>query len=72
MLIWGLRGPKSGLRVRILGLDGQGGGTEGQTDGHLEITPCVLLDIGPLGPLPKKEVEVVTKRKNARESHNSK
>ena len=32
--------------------DGQ---TDGQTDGRLEITPCVLQDIGPLGPLPKKD-----------------
>ena len=23
-------------------------------DGHLEIRPCVLENIGPLGPLPKK------------------
>ena len=43
--------------------DGQWGGrTEGRTDGRkdgrkdgrLEIHPCVLQDIGPLGPLPKK------------------
>ena len=36
----------------------QGGGTyvrtDGRTDGHKEINPCVLQDIGPLGPLPKK------------------
>ena len=31
-----------------------GGGTEGRTDGRMEIPPCVLQDIGPLGPLPKK------------------
>ena len=31
-----------------------GGRTEGRTDGRLEIPPCVLQDIGPLGPLPKK------------------
>ena len=31
--------------------DGQKGGRK---DGHLEIPPCVLKDIGPLGPLPKK------------------
>ena len=52
-----IRGLKSGLKVKILGLDGQGGGdgrTDGRTDGRLEITPCVLQDIGPLGPLPKK------------------
>ena len=29
-----------------------GGWTEGRTDGRLEISPCVLQDIGPLGPLP--------------------
>ena len=29
--------------------------TEGRKDGRLEIPPCVLQDIGPLGPLPKKE-----------------
>ena len=33
------------------GTDGQ---TDGRMDGHLEIHPCVLQDIGPLGPLPKK------------------
>ena len=26
----------------------------GRMDGHLEIPPCVLQDIGPLGLLPKK------------------
>ena len=35
-----------------------GGGTEGRkdgrTDGRMEIPPCVLQDIGPLGSLPKK------------------
>ena len=28
---------------------------DGRKDGLLEIYPCVLQDIGPLGPLPKKE-----------------
>ena len=28
----------------------------GRTDGRKEIHPCVLQDIGPLGPLPKKEL----------------
>ena len=28
--------------------------TDGRTDGRMEIHPCVLQDIGPLGPLPKK------------------
>ena len=27
---------------------------DGRMDGRLEIHPCVLQDIGPLGPLPKK------------------
>ena len=36
-----------------------GGGTDGRTDGRMEIPPCVLQDIGPLGPLPKKERELV-------------
>ena len=27
---------------------------DGRKDGRLEIHPCVLQDIGPLGPLPKK------------------
>ena len=30
----------------------------GRMDGRLEIHPCVLQDIGPLGPLPKKGVEL--------------
>ena len=34
---------------------GGDGRTDGRTDGRLEITPCVLQDIGPLGPLPKKK-----------------
>ena len=42
-------GPERGLR----------GGTDGRMDrrmcGCMEIHPCVLQDIGPLGPLPKKE-----------------
>ena len=28
---------------------------DGRMDGHKEIHPCVLQDIGPLRPLPKKE-----------------
>ena len=31
-----------------------GGRKDGRKDGRLEIPPCVLQDIGPLGPLPKK------------------
>ena len=34
---------------------GKGGRTDIWTDGRLEIYPCVLQDIGPLGSLPKKE-----------------
>ena len=45
-----------------LGEGGMDGRTDGWTDGkpdgwmdaHLEIHPCALQDIGPLGPLPKK------------------
>ena len=37
------------------GADGQPyGRTYGCMDGHLKIHPCVLQDISPLGPLPKK------------------
>ena len=35
------------------------GGTYGHTYGRLEIHPCVLQDIGPLGPLPKKSVSIL-------------
>ena len=35
----------------------RGGRTDVRTYGRLEIHPCVLQDIGPLGPLPKKETE---------------
>ena len=46
MGIWGLRS---------FGGEGQTyGGMYRWTDRHLEIHPCVLQDIGPLGPLPKK------------------
>ena len=38
----------------IWGLIALGG--YGRTDGHMEIHPCVLQDISPLGPLPKKSV----------------
>ena len=65
-LISGHGGQKTGLRVLVWVLDGpQGGGTDGRTngrtegrkDGRLKIPPCVLQDIGPLGPLPKKRLE---------------
>ena len=59
-LVSGHGGQKTGLRVLVWVLnDPLGGGrkdgrTEGRKDGRLEIPPCVLQDIGPLGPLPKK------------------
>ena len=56
-LILGLLGLILGLRGLIQGLKmpwRPRGGTYGWMDGHLEIHPCVLQDIGPLGPLPKK------------------
>ena len=58
-LILGLRGLILGLRGLIWGLRGALGGdvrTDGRMYGRLEIHPCVLQDIGPLGPLPKKEI----------------
>ena len=55
----GLIGLISGLKELDLGQSGLRGGTYGRTDvrtdGRKEIHPCVLQDIGPLGPLPKKE-----------------
>ena len=36
-----------------------GRGWDGRTDGRLEIHPCVLQNIGPLGPLPKKCMTLV-------------
>ena len=50
----------SGLKEPDLDLSGRGGGTYGRTDGRTDgrtyviFSPCVLQDIGPLGPLPKK------------------
>ena len=62
-LISGHGGQKTGLRVLVWVLDGPGGGRmdgrkDGRSDGHLEISPCVLQDIGPLGPLPKMEEKI--------------
>ena len=56
-LIMGLRGLVQGLKWLDLSLGGLGGDgrMDGRTYGRLEIHPCVLQDIGPLGPLPKKE-----------------
>ena len=62
---WGHLGPNlalSGLKLVLWGPDGQQGGMNGRMDGRTdgrkdrrkEIHPCVLQDIGPLGPLPKK------------------
>ena len=72
-LIWGLRGLILSSRDQISGpsrLDeglrplkgGDGrkdGRTDGRTDGRMEIHPCVLQDIGPSGPLPKKRKKSV-------------
>ena len=72
-LIWGLRGLILSSRDQISGpsrLDeglrplkgGDGrteGRTDGRTDGRMEIHPCVLQDIGPLEPLPKKGAGIV-------------
>ena len=43
--------------------NGGDGRTDGRMDGRLEIPPCVLQDIGPLGPLPKKDKEEIEKKK---------
>ena len=40
--------------LRIQKLQGGGGRMDVRTDGRKEIYPCVLQDISPLGPLPKK------------------
>ena len=61
-LISGHGGQKTGLRVLVWVLNGprwggdrrKDGRTGGRKDGRLEIPPCVLQDISPLGPLPKK------------------
>ena len=45
------------LRIEKLGGGRTDGRTYVRTDGRKEIHPCVLQDIGPLGPLPKKEKE---------------
>ena len=42
---------------KLPGGGGMEGRTEGRKDGRMEIHPCVLQDIGPLGPLPKKDQE---------------
>ena len=40
--------------LRLEKLWGEDGRTDVRTYGRMEIHPCVLQDIGPLGPLPKK------------------
>ena len=63
-LILGLRGAAGGLDIRMYGCtDVQTdvwtyGHTDIHTDGCLEIHPCVLQDIGPLGLLPEKCVDI--------------
>ena len=52
-LIFCLSGLILGLRGPIWGLRGAWGGTDVQT--YVMVHPCVLQDIGPLGPLPKKQ-----------------
>ena len=42
------------------------GRTDGRRDGRLEIPPCVLQDIGPLGLLPKKRKMREERRKKRR------
>ena len=39
----------------------RGGWKDGRIDGHLEIPPFVLQDIGPSGPLPKKRQRKINK-----------
>ena len=47
---FGLRRSRSGPgRPKLGRMEGQ---MDRRTDGHMEIHPCVLQDIGPLGPLP--------------------
>ena len=41
-------------RANLMLTGGTDGRTDGRTDRRLEIPPCVLQDIGPLEPLPKK------------------
>ena len=48
---------------------GGAGRTDGQTDGRMEIPPCVLQDIGPLGPLPKNDWRFNTSLENSVEAY---
>ena len=47
-----LRVGRANLRAGRANLRPMGG--DRRKDGRMEIPPCVLQDIGPLGPLPKK------------------
>ena len=49
-----------GLERADLGPERGLGGGDVRTYGRLEIHPCVLQDIGPLGPLPKKRIRVTS------------
>ena len=55
-VVLGLRGVILGLKEPYWGLRSLGGGTDRRTDGqtYVMVHPCVLQDIGPLGPLLKK------------------
>ena len=53
------------LRIESSGGDGR---TDRRTDGRMEIHPCVLQDIGPLGPLPKKSVKSKLEEVNSHKS----
>ena len=52
-----LRAGRADLRPTGGGDGGTDGRKDGRKDGCMEIPPCVLQDIGPLGPLPKKDTE---------------
>ena len=43
------------------------GGTEGRKDGHMEIPPCVLQDISPLGPLLKRKKRIQGRKESGKE-----
>ena len=49
-----LRAGRANVRARRAMGNGQWAMGGGWKDGHMEIPPCVLQDIGPLGPLLKK------------------
>ena len=47
------------------------GWTDGRTDRRMEIHPCVLQDIGPLGPLPKKKERKKERKKESKKGRHS-